>query len=167
MSTITAPNFNFASALSVFQQSRSDTRLAEKKIDSYLRDKKTADVTYLVLQGLKQKLRDLQSLPENWDGHGSVQPNPLSIANALAWLEQIYTQIISGKLEWCAPHITASEDGEVMFEWWHGDRKLTLYFGYDNQAEFIRVWGTHIKNEMNDGELEVAEVINLWKWLNE
>lgn len=167
MSAITAPAFDFASALPFFRQSSSNTRLAEKNNDPYLGVKKTADVTYLVLQGLKQKLLALQSLPENWDGHGSAKPNPLAIASALAWLEQIYSQILSEKLEWCAPHITASENGEVVFEWWRGDHELTLYFGVD-QAEFIRAWGTHIKNDMADGQLaEPGGILALWKWLSE
>ncbi|TBR09470.1 MAG: hypothetical protein EPO47_05930 [Rugosibacter sp.] len=166
MSAITAPTFDFASALPFFRQSSSNTRLAEKNNDPYLGVKKTADVTYLVLQGLKQKLLALQSLPENWDGHGSTQPNPLAVANALGWLEEIYVQIISAKLEWRTPHITASENGEVVFEWWRGNHELTLYFGADHQAEFIKVWGTHIKNEMADGQLiEPVGILTLWKWL--
>lgn len=165
MSTTTAPSFNLASALPFFRQSSSYTCLAEKRNDPYLGVEKTTNVTHLVLQGLKQKLTALQHLPENWDGHGSAQPNPLAIASALGWLEEIYVQIISAKLEWRAPHITASENGEVVFEWWRGDHELTLYFGVD-QAEFIQAWGTHIKNEMGDGQLaEPGGILALWKWL--
>ncbi|TAJ19430.1 MAG: hypothetical protein EPO60_07180 [Rugosibacter sp.] len=90
----------------------------------------------------------------------------MAVANALGWLEEIYVQIISAKLEWRTPHITASENGEVVFEWWRGNHELTLYFGADHQAEFIKVWGTHIKNEMADGQLiEPVGILTLWKWL--
>lgn len=165
MSTITASTFDFS--LPIFWQSSSSTCLAEKKNDPYLGVEKTRNVTPLVLQSLKQKLIALQSLPENWDGAGSAQPNSLAIANALGWLEEIYIQIISTKLEWHPPHITASEDGEVVFEWWRGDHELTLYFGTDHQTEFIQVWGTHIKNEMADGQLdEPVGILTLWKWLS-
>ena len=127
MSTITAPSFNSPSALPFFWQSSSYTSLAGKKNDPYRGvEKTTRNVTHLVLLGLRQKLNALQHLPENWDGHGSVQPNPLAIANALGWLEEIYFQIFEAKFEWCAPHITASENGEVVFEWWRGDHELTL-----------------------------------------
>lgn len=167
MSTITAPHFDFFSSLPSFRQSSSSTRLDGKKNDPYLGVKETADVTYLVLQGLKQKLRALRFLPEDWDGHGSAKPNPLAIENAQGWLERIYSQTIEAELEWRAPHITASEDGEVVFEWWRGDHELTLYFGADHQAEFIQVWGTHIKNEMADGQLdEPIGILTLWKWLS-
>lgn len=167
MSTITAPSFNLASALPFFRQSSSYTHLAGKKNDPYRGVAKTTrNVTHLVLLGLRQKLAALQHLPENWDGHGSAKPNPLAIANALGWLEEIYSQIFEAELEWCAPHITASEDGAVVFEWWRGDHELTLYFGADHQAEFIKVWGTHIKNEMADGQLiEPDGILTLWKWL--
>lgn len=165
MSTITAPTFNFS--LPIFGQSSSPTCLAEKKNDPYRGvEKTTKNVAYLVLLGSRQKLNALQYLPKNWDGHGSAQPNPLAITNALGWLEEIYSQIFEAKLEWCAPQITASEDGEVVFEWWRGDHELTLYFGADQQAEFIKVWGTHIKNEMADGQLaEPDGILALWKWL--
>lgn len=174
MATISLSTFDFAPALPFSRQRSSYTPLAgeinalpaKNKNDPYRGIKKTADVSYLVLHGLKQKLLALQSLPENWDEQGSAKPNPLAIANALAWLEQIHNQIISKELEWRPPHITASENGEVVFEWWCGNHELTLYFGFNQQAEFIKAWGTHINNEMTDGQLaEPAAFLTLWKWL--
>ena len=152
-----------AYALPAFQQTSSRTRLAQEKNDPYLGVK--SSITNLSLQGVRQKLTALQGLPENWDSTGSVKPNPLAISNAMNWLEQMYSQIVSAQLEWRTPHITASEDGEAVFEWWDGNHKLTVYFGAD-KAEFIKVWGTHIKNEMTDGQLEVAGILSLWKWLS-
>jgi len=168
MITSTATTFDLAFPLPFYRQSSSITRLAGEKNDPYRGVEKTAEnITHLVLLGLRQKLTALQHLPEDWDGNGSVQPNPLAIANALGWLEEIYTQIFEAKLGWLAPLITASEDGEVVFEWWRGDHELTLYFGADHQAEFIKVWGPHIKNEMADGKLvDPVGILALWKWLS-
>ena len=150
-------------SLPALQQTSSNTHLAKKENDPYRGVK--SNITNLILQGLRMKLTALQGLPENWDGVGSAKPNPLAISNAMNWLEQMYSQIVSAQLEWRTPHITASEDGEVVFEWWSGDHKLTIYFGADT-SEFIQVWGTHIKNEMADGRLEVTGILGLWKWLS-
>lgn len=150
--------------LPVFQQTSSNTHLANKKNDPLSLGVKSS-ITNLSLQGLRQKLTVLQGLPENWDGAGSAKPNPLAISNAMSWLEQIYNQIVSAQLEWRTPHISASEEGEIVFEWWRGNHKLTIYFGAD-KTEFIQVWGVHIKNEMADGQLEVTRILSLWKWLS-
>lgn len=153
-----------AYALPAFQQTSSYTHLAKKENDPLSRGVKSS-IFNLSLQGLRQKLTALQGLPENWDGAGSAKPNPLAISNAMNWLEQIYSQIVSAQLEWRTPHISASEEGEAVFEWWRDDHKLTVYFGAD-KAEFIQVWGTHIKNEMADGRLEATGILSLWKWLS-
>ena len=150
--------------LPVFQQTSSGTHLANKKNDPLSLGVKSS-ITNLSLQGLRQKLTVLQGLPENWDGAGSAKPNSLAISNAMSWLEQIYNQIVSAQFEWRTPHVSASEEGEVVFEWWRDDHKLTVYFGAD-KAEFIQVWGTHIKNEMADGQLEATGILSLWKWLS-
>lgn len=151
-------------ALPAFQQTSSNTHLAKKENDPLSRSVKSS-ITNLSLQGIRQKLTALQELPENWDGVGSAKPNPLAISNAMNGLEQIYSRIVSAQLEWRTPHISASEEGEVVFEWWCDDHKLTIYFGAD-KAEFIQVWGTHIKNEMADGQLETTSILSLWKWLS-
>lgn len=153
-----------AYTLPAFQQTSSNTHLARKENDP-LSHKVKSSIASLSLQGLKQKLTALQRLPENWDNVGSAKPNPLAISNAVNWLEKIYSEIVLAQLEWRAPHISASEAGDVVFEWWRDDHKLTIYFGAD-QAEFIQVWGAHIKNEMADGQLETAGILSLWKWLS-
>jgi hypothetical protein len=67
---------------------------------------------------------------------------------------------------WSSPHITLSEAGEVVFEWWHRNKKITLYFG-DGQPEFIKVWGTDIETEMDSGILTDGwPLTSLWLWLH-
>jgi hypothetical protein len=67
---------------------------------------------------------------------------------------------------WVSPHMTVSESGEVVFEWWRGAKKVTLYFG-DGAPEFLRVWGTNIETEMDSGELtEGWSLTSLFHWLN-
>lgn len=105
-------------------------------------------------------LRDLQ---DDWDGMGSVAPSAKSIATALGMLPELYLEV--GMRTWEPPHVSSSEDGEVTFEWWAGQRKLTLYFG-DDQVFFIKVWGTDIDNEMSTGRVDASgQFAEAWEWL--
>jgi hypothetical protein len=67
---------------------------------------------------------------------------------------------------WSSPHITLSESGEVVFEWWHDSKKVTLYFGHAT-PEYIKVWGTDIDTEMESGTLSDGwNVTAIWLWLH-
>jgi hypothetical protein len=65
---------------------------------------------------------------------------------------------------WRPPHITSTEVGEIVFEWWRGTRNLTLYFSHDG-AEYIKVWGPDIDDEMISGPLNNWSFSNAWLWL--
>ena len=66
---------------------------------------------------------------------------------------------------WTSPHITRSEVGEVVCEWWHAEKKLTVYFG-ETGIEYIKVWGTDIVAEMESGQLDTElELPALRSWL--
>jgi hypothetical protein len=61
--------------------------------------------------------------------------------------------------------VTADADGAVVFEWWYGTKKLTVYVS-DKSAEYVKVWGTDINSEMSDGEAESVDMCRaLWLWL--
>lgn len=62
---------------------------------------------------------------------------------------------------WSAPHISSTEAGEIVFEWWRGSRNLTLYFT-DEGAEYLEVWGTDIENEMRSGPLNNWSFTGAW-----
>jgi hypothetical protein len=66
---------------------------------------------------------------------------------------------------WEAPHISASESGEITFEWWDNARKLTIYFG-DNEMEVLRVWGPDMDHEMDHVHIAKTEQLApAWAWL--
>ena len=65
---------------------------------------------------------------------------------------------------WQSPYISTSEDGEIALEWWNGVRKLTIYVGAE-QSTFLKSWGPHIVNEMEDGVLAQTWDPLLWVWL--
>lgn len=92
-------------------------------------------------------------------------PSVEAATNATKFLQSLFDR--ATKLgSWSSPHITIGETGEVVFEWWQDAKKITLYFGA-LEAEYIKVWGTDIENEMESGTLvDGWTVTSLWLWLN-
>jgi hypothetical protein len=81
------------------------------------------------------------------------------------WLQQLRKIVVANQMWWGEPLINLSIDSEIVFEWWHGTKKLTVYI-LRNTAEYIKVWGTDIDNEMEDGtSSSPTELTALWKWL--
>ncbi|MAK47791.1 hypothetical protein [Marinobacter sp.] len=113
---------------------------------------------------VKAKIRELSKLPENWDDRGSAKPSKEAISQALSALEEFHAVIRNTNQSWAAPHISATEDGEVTMEWWSDSRKLSIYIDEAN-VDFIKVWGSNINNEMEDGEVRCGTFYELWTWL--
>ena len=107
----------------------------------------------------------LASLPEDWDGHGSAKPNEHAVERARQFLEDAFRDT-SATVGWQSPYISASEDGEIVFEWWNGVRKLTIYVGVE-QSAFLKSWGSRIVEDMEDGVLAQTWDPLLWAWLFE
>jgi hypothetical protein len=91
-------------------------------------------------------------------------PTERSIELASRWLPLIVVR--ASKLSgWRTPHITSSEQGEIVCEWWRKEKKLTIYFG-DDGVEFIKVWGADIEKDMESGDLATEwDVVAVWRWL--
>lgn len=87
-----------------------------------------------------------------------------TILNAVNWIIELRKIVGLRKYWWSEPLVNIS-DSELVFEWWHGTRKITVYFSEAN-AEFIKVWGADIDHEMEEGIAETNDQIEaLWKWL--
>ncbi|RUR71288.1 hypothetical protein EJP67_30010 [Variovorax guangxiensis] len=112
----------------------------------------------------QQKLALLRNLEEDWDGNGSAKPIAEAIANAEARLPELYR--VSARVGiWREPQVSASEDGEVIFEWWSDERKVTLYFAPESM-EVVRSWGTNIDTEMDQSSLPSLDAFaDVWIWL--
>ena len=131
---------------------------------SLTKDGTTERLTSYLSQATMKDLSRVATLPENWDHADSPAPTPAAVANAFARLPEICSMAIKSS-QWVNPHVSASESGEITFEWWHADKKLTLYFGQDG-VEAIRVWGPDIDEEMQHFHLErVEELTPSWTWL--
>jgi hypothetical protein len=87
-------------------------------------------------------------------------PSDRALALALDWFELLMNR--ASKLGgWQRPHISSTEQGEIVLEWWRGERKLTIYFG-DDGAEFLEVWGIDIDEDMSSGPLTNWSFSNAW-----
>jgi hypothetical protein len=81
------------------------------------------------------------------------------------WLKRLRKTVVDNQMWWGEPLVNLSINSEIVFEWWYGTKKLTVYI-LGNTAEYIKVWGTDIDNEMEDGtSSSPAELTALWKWL--
>lgn len=71
------------------------------------------------------------------------------------------------KLWWHQPLLNISIDDEIVFEWWHKEKKLTIYV-CPNVIDFIKVWGADMDNEMQDGSIDLSKnyaILCLWQWI--
>ncbi|MFN6528557.1 hypothetical protein [Nostoc sp. ChiSLP03a] len=84
----------------------------------------------------------------------------------IEWLDKLRSVVAANQMWWNEPLVNLSLDSEIVLEWWHETKKLTVSI-LGNTAEYIKVWGTDIDNEMEDGtSSSLAELTDLWKWLS-
>lgn len=113
----------------------------------------------------KVEILDLKDWREGWNGYDSAAPNRDSIVHALRWIEDLYEDVLMMGRKWLGPQVVADAHGNVVFEWWEGREKLTVYV-HPEMVEYVKVWGPDIFSEMEDGEVEGAEDRRaLWNWL--
>lgn len=114
---------------------------------------------------LHDQLDKIAVLPANWDTNQSAKPDSVAIENARQMLEDAFRHPSTASI-WQNPYLSVSEDGEVVLEWWNGVRKLTIYVGAEG-ATFLKSWGLHLINDMEDGVLPDNWVPRIWAWLFE
>ena len=75
------------------------------------------------------------------------------------------------KLWWYKPLLNISIENEIVLEWWHKEKKLTIYV-CPNTIDFIKVWGADMDDEMEDGSIDLSDnlsdndaILSLWQWI--
>ena len=123
------------------------------------------EVTPEPLNETLTKLKSLLNWGAGWNGYDSLAPNPDAVLHAENWIVRLFLEVADLGRVWIKPNVIADADGEVVFEWWNGPKKLTVYIG-DESAEYIQVGGPDIHSEMSDGDAEPMSVCrSLWLWL--
>ncbi len=111
------------------------------------------------------QIHNLLALRNGWNGYNSLAPNSDAVLHAENWVVQLFLEVADSGLTWIQPNVIADAEGEVVFEWWYGKKKLTVYIG-EESAEYIEVWGTDIHSEISDGDAEpISTCRSLWLWL--
>lgn len=111
----------------------------------------------------EREIYDLANRREGWDGYEAPRPNLASIARARSWAEQLYRDVRAEL--WLKPHVSSDEGGDVSFEWWKGQRKLTIYVS-PREVEYIKVEKVGSSLKMEDGSVDTdKERGALWRWL--
>jgi hypothetical protein len=111
----------------------------------------------------ERNIHVLRTWSDGWDGYEAPSPNRDSIEHALWWAKELYRDVRD--VLWIEPLITADEEGDVVFEWWRGHKKLTVYISPDT-AEYVKVERQETDTKMEDGSIETARKRReMWNWL--
>src|SRR5450759_1259694 len=107
------------------------------KSSKELAESYTPPVTGLEIVSYRSVIKDtlnavnaLLSWGPNWNSYDALEPNPIAVENAKSIIVPLFqTIVVQLGLFWIKPSISASPEGEVVFEWRYGKKKLTLYIG--------------------------------------
>ena len=111
------------------------------------------------------KIHNLLSLGANWNSYDALPPDPHAVMHAKSWIMSLFQKVEDLGLPWIKPSVSASPEGEVVFEWRYNKKKLTIYVGEQN-IDYVQVWGTDIHSEMSNGNAEPMSTCRmLWLWL--
>lgn len=109
--------------------------------------------------------RSYFSTPKTYRRIGELGANNETYNYSVEWLKTLREVISVEKMWWRDPLVNLGIESEIVFEWWHNNKKLTVYI-LGNTVEYIKIWGADIDDEMEDGSVtSPAELKDLWKWL--
>jgi hypothetical protein len=114
---------------------------------------------------IQKHLLDLLTREVGWNGYNAPRPEYKAIVRTAQWLITFFQDV--AYLKWVEPNVTSGPEGEVVFEWWHNHKKLTIYIEEQN-IDYVQVWGTEVDAEITYGEIEsLDDCCSLWMWLTE
>ena len=125
----------------------------------------TKEIVHEEISSTLSEIYNLLTWHEGWNGYDACAPKYEAVQYAVHWIELFYQEVMSSGHMWIEPNVTASADGEVVFEWRQGIKNLTVYIG-SGTAQYVKDWGADIVTEMEDGSINSASMRHrLWQWL--
>ncbi len=100
------------------------------------------------LLAVHQALLDAQD-----EGEDLVAPRPGAVSRAYHWITALFLDAASYGAAWLQPHVVVNPVGEIVFNWLHRNRTLTVYVT-EHSAEYVESWGTNIRTDMEDGNAD-------------
>lgn len=111
------------------------------------------------------EINNLLTWPDGWNGYNACAPKYDAVQYARRWIVMFYQDVMDLGMDWIKPNVTASGDGEVVFEWRQGTKRLTIYIG-NQSAEYVEDWGPDMSTEMEDDYANTSSARqSLWKRL--
>ena len=111
---------------------------------------------------------EIQSLLDwhaGWNGYDALTPTRLTVEYASSWITKLFSLVSELERPWLEPNVTAGANGEVVLEWWHDAKKLTVYI-QEQRAEYVQMWGSNTDIEMADGDADsISACRSIWNWL--
>jgi hypothetical protein len=118
-----------------------------------------------ILANLAQRVDDLRTWGADWADHDAAPPTSITVDHAQQWIKDLYLDVLTSGWTWVDPLITASEDGEAMFEWQHRDRRLTVRVT-ETEVAYSKISGTRPNFQFEDGTADTTQRRqSLWAWL--
>lgn len=96
---------------------------------------------------------------------GVTPPYPEALHLAKAWVGSLYSVIKTQKGTWIDPHLTVQDGGDVVFEWWQGQKSLSVFVSVD-EAWFLQSAGSNSEQTEGDANTEEARQ-SIWQWLTQ
>lgn len=113
------------------------------------------------------KINNLRNRSEGWNGYNAAAPDSSAIQSALSWVVSLFFETVAADRPWLEPHVTSGPNGEVVLEWWNGDRNLEVYVE-DQRVEYLKATSSDPETEILDGDASSEGVrANLWRWLTD
>ncbi len=120
--------------------------------------------------GIESTLTELVALLDwaaGWNGYDSPAPSRQAVKQAIVWIGKLHVEVLRAERAWIGPNVTAGPDGEVVLEWWHDTKKLTIYIE-EQDVDYVKVWGTDAHSQMAEGDARSSSACRaLWLWLTE
>jgi len=107
------------------------------------------------------EIDNLLNWPSGWNTYDALAPNPLAVAHAKEWITELYRCVEQWQLQWLAPNVTACALGDVVFEWWKGQHKVTVLVG----AHVVVIFQVTGKDITDCTLSKASECETIWRWL--
>lgn len=127
----------------------------------------TFDLAPVALDAVTNRIGMLKWRVANWDGYGSAKPNSLAVDSARNVIREFFRGAALTQYGWSDPYVGANESGDVVLEWWQGNRKVTVYVA-PTEMTYVLVWGDNMETEMDEGTIGISrdDFMRIWSWLH-